>query len=167
MYCLALYGCCVWRLDSPNFSVIEIAFNKILRKIWNLPSHSHSSIVHCVANIPAIRNNIVHKHFFWFIDRCLSGLYPIPVTMLTIQLVLIFCMVILICVRIFQRRPLFIHHEFDLFAIFLVLCHLLKILFYLFPVHEHVTFHFFLSICTNVVCAISIIIIRDRVKNPI
>ena len=34
MYCLALYGCCVWRLDSPNFSVIEIAFNRILRKIY-------------------------------------------------------------------------------------------------------------------------------------
>ena len=28
MYCLALNGCCVWRLDSPNVSVIEIAFNK-------------------------------------------------------------------------------------------------------------------------------------------
>ena len=65
MYCLALYGCCVWRLNSPNFSVIEIAFNKILRKIWNLPSRSHSSIAHCVANIPAIRN-IVHKCFFGF-----------------------------------------------------------------------------------------------------
>ena len=41
------YGCCVWRLDSPNFSVIEIAVNKIIRKIWNLPSRSHSSVAHC------------------------------------------------------------------------------------------------------------------------
>ena len=76
MYCLALYGCCVWRLDSPNFSVTEIAFNKILRKNWNLPSRSHSLIAHCVAIIPAIRN-IVHKCFFGFIDRCLSSTSPI------------------------------------------------------------------------------------------
>ena len=72
MYCLALYGCCIWSLDSPGFSVIEIAFNKILRKIWNLPSHSHTSTVHCVANIPTIRN-IVHKRFFVFIRQCLSS----------------------------------------------------------------------------------------------
>ena len=76
MYCLALYRCCVWRLDSPNFSVLEIAFNKILKKIWNLPSHSHSSIVHYVANIPAICNT-VHKRFFGFIDCCLSSPSPI------------------------------------------------------------------------------------------
>ena len=76
MYCLALYECCIWSLDSPGFSVIEIAFNRILRKIWNLPSHSHTSTVHCVANIPTIRN-IVHKRFFVFIRQCLSSASPL------------------------------------------------------------------------------------------
>ena len=59
-----------------GFSVFEIAFNKILRKIWNLPSHSHTSTVHCVANILTIRN-IVHKRFFVFIHQCLSSASPL------------------------------------------------------------------------------------------
>ena len=71
---------CLWMLHLelrfPGFSVFEIAFNKILRKIWNLPSHSHTSTVHCVANIPTIRN-IVHKRFFLFIGQNLSSTSPL------------------------------------------------------------------------------------------
>ena len=34
--------------------VIEVALNKLLRKLWNLPRNSHSAIVHCVAEIDTI-----------------------------------------------------------------------------------------------------------------
>ena len=36
-YCLSLYGCVLWSLSTPSLKLIEIALNKILRKVWNLP----------------------------------------------------------------------------------------------------------------------------------
>ena len=45
-YCLSLYGCCIWSLCAPSLRVIEVAL-KILRKIWHLPSHSHTGITSC------------------------------------------------------------------------------------------------------------------------
>ena len=33
-YCLSLYGCSLWSLSSPSIRIIEVAFNKLLRKIW-------------------------------------------------------------------------------------------------------------------------------------
>ena len=35
-YCLSLHGSCLWSLSSPALHSIEVAFNKILRKIWHL-----------------------------------------------------------------------------------------------------------------------------------
>ena len=32
-YCLSLYGCSLWKLSNPTIQNIEVAFNKILRKI--------------------------------------------------------------------------------------------------------------------------------------
>ena len=43
-YCLFLYGCPPWSLSSPSIKLIEIALNKLLRRVWNLPHHSHSGI---------------------------------------------------------------------------------------------------------------------------
>ena len=50
-YCLSLYGCCLWTLNAPSIRVVEVALNKILRKIWRLPPRSHSVIAHCVAQV--------------------------------------------------------------------------------------------------------------------
>ena len=55
-YCLSLYGSSLWQLSSPALSNIEIAFNKVLRKIWQLPNHSHTGIVHSVAALNSIFN---------------------------------------------------------------------------------------------------------------
>ena len=42
---------------------IEIALNKILRKVWNLPYNSHTAIiVHCVAHASTV-SNLVYKRF--------------------------------------------------------------------------------------------------------
>ena len=60
-YCLSLYGCSLWKLSSPAIQNIEIAFNKILRKIWNLPRHSHTRIVHCTANLRSLYNIILDR----------------------------------------------------------------------------------------------------------
>ena len=45
-YCLSLYGSGLWSLSSPALQNIEVAFHKILCRIWSLPLHSHSRIVH-------------------------------------------------------------------------------------------------------------------------
>ena len=47
-YCLSLYGSGLWSLSSPATQNIEVAFNKILRRIWSLPLCSHSRLVHLV-----------------------------------------------------------------------------------------------------------------------
>ena len=66
-YCLSLYGCVLWNLSSTNIKVIEVALNKILRKVY-----SHTAIVHCVAGIPTI-SDIVYHRFCKFLSCGLSS----------------------------------------------------------------------------------------------
>ena len=61
-FCLSLFGCSLWSLSSSSIRVIEVALNKLLRKLWNLPRNSHSSIVHCVAEIDTI-SSMVYSRF--------------------------------------------------------------------------------------------------------
>ena len=35
---------------------LQVVFNNILRRIWNLPFNSHAKIVHCVSRIESIGN---------------------------------------------------------------------------------------------------------------
>ena len=43
-YCLSLYGCSLWTLNSPSLKVM----NKLLRKVWNLPYKlSHGYCAFC------------------------------------------------------------------------------------------------------------------------
>ena len=56
--CLSLYGCPLWSLSSPSIELIEIALDKLLRRVWNSPHHSHSGIVHCTAKICHVSNII-------------------------------------------------------------------------------------------------------------
>ena len=76
MYCLSLYGCHTWSLSSKCLFHIQVAMNKILRKVWNLPHRSHTSIVHCTADIPAICN-IVYFRSCKFLSRSLLSYAPL------------------------------------------------------------------------------------------
>ena len=76
MYCLSLYGCHLWSLSSKSLNTLHIALNKILRKVWNLPSRSHSSIVHCTIIIQAIHNT-VFRHFNQFLSHSVLSHVPI------------------------------------------------------------------------------------------
>ena len=49
-YCLSLYSCILWSLSS-SIRILEVALNKLLRKLWCLPRTLHSSIVHCISQI--------------------------------------------------------------------------------------------------------------------
>ena len=55
-YCLSLYGSSIWSLSSSSLHNLEIAFNKILRRIWRLPNRSHTGIVHLVAKLDSLFN---------------------------------------------------------------------------------------------------------------
>ena len=44
-FCLSLYGALLWDL-SKNIINLQVVFNKILCRIWNLPFNSHTNIVH-------------------------------------------------------------------------------------------------------------------------
>ena len=46
-------------------------FNKILRRIWNLPFNSHTKIVHCVSRIESI-GNLIYKRFIRLYQKALS-----------------------------------------------------------------------------------------------
>ena len=69
---MSLYGCPLWALNSPSLKVIEIALNKLLRKVWNLPYNSHTAIVHSVANCNTI-SNLILKRFCSLYNRALSS----------------------------------------------------------------------------------------------
>ena len=72
IYCLSLYGCPLWALNSPSLKVIETALNKLLRKVWNLPYNSHTAIVHSVANCNTV-SNLILKRFCSLYNRALSS----------------------------------------------------------------------------------------------
>ena len=64
----------LWPLSSKSISLIKVALNKILRKVWNLPHRSHTSIVHSVAHIPSV-SDIVYKRFSTFIANGFVSIY--------------------------------------------------------------------------------------------
>ena len=45
LYCLSLYGCCLWHLGSLSLCSLQIAMNKVMRKVWHLPYRAHVPIV--------------------------------------------------------------------------------------------------------------------------
>ena len=60
-YCLSLYGSPLLSLSSPSLRSIEVALNKLLRKVWNLPYNSHRSIVHCTSHIPTVSHLVFNR----------------------------------------------------------------------------------------------------------
>jgi hypothetical protein len=60
-FCLLLYGCTLWKTSSRQLMSLETAFNNILRKIWRLPRHYHTSILHLVASLHSLFNVIIER----------------------------------------------------------------------------------------------------------
>ena len=68
-FCLSLYGCSLWLISHKSLSDLQVVFNKVLRRVWHLPSMSHTSIVYCVSRI----QNIVLKRSLSFYKRAMSS----------------------------------------------------------------------------------------------
>ena len=71
-YCLSLYGCSLWSLSSSSIKLIEVTLNKLLDKLWCFPLISHSSIVHCVAQIDTV-SDIVFSRFLSLLSSSLTS----------------------------------------------------------------------------------------------
>ena len=87
MYCLSLYGCILWSLSSSSLRRLQVAINKILRKIWNLPRMSHTCVVLSTAGISYV-HNIILRRFYKFVSRCLSSVFPFIKTLISDSLCL-------------------------------------------------------------------------------
>ena len=75
-FCLSLYGCALWNISSKCLKTLEISFNKILRRIWNLPYNSHTRIVHGTAKLPSLFNLTFNRTttLFTISQKCSSYL---------------------------------------------------------------------------------------------
>ena len=73
-FCLSLYGCALWNVSSKHIQALEISFNKILRRIWNLPYNSHTRIVQQTAGLSSVFNLILKRcnSLFKMSQKCSS-----------------------------------------------------------------------------------------------
>ena len=105
-FCLSLYGCALWRLDSKTITSIEVALNKVLRWIWNLPFNSHTRIVHCTARLFSIFNLIsAHSSSLLFSDLFCSSLSVAFIFCICSDIQLVFSVCLATNLRRFSYYP--------------------------------------------------------------
>lgn len=49
-YCTSFYGCELWDLNNSNLEQFCVEWRKGARRVWSLPRHARSDIVHCIAD---------------------------------------------------------------------------------------------------------------------
>ncbi len=60
-FCLSLHGSSLWKLDCSELNSLNVSFNNVIRRIWNLPRDSHTAIVHSVGSVVSIYNNVYSR----------------------------------------------------------------------------------------------------------
>ena len=61
-FCMHMYGCELWNLNSSDVQKFYIALRKVKRRIWKLPSTTHNSIIHNItSNIHIILEITIYK----------------------------------------------------------------------------------------------------------
>ena len=80
----SLYGCSLWSHSSSSLKLCEVALKKSLRKLWCLPRKSHSTIVHCVAQIDTI-SAIALSHFHSLRSSALSSSSPLVKSVISVS----------------------------------------------------------------------------------
>ena len=69
-FCMHMYDCELWNLNSSDVQKFYIAWRKVKRRIWKLPSTTHNSIIH---NITSNIHIILEKRFIKFMHNALNG----------------------------------------------------------------------------------------------
>ena len=70
-YCMSLSGAVSWNLCCKQLESLEIAFNNILRKTWNLPRETHLRLLYHVAGVSSIFN-IIKRSYNFLRQACVS-----------------------------------------------------------------------------------------------
>ena len=83
-YCLSFYGSSLWRLDFPELNSLSVAFNNVIRRIWNLPQRSHTSVVHYLGSTGGI-HNIIFSRFCTMFNACISHASPLICSIFTVS----------------------------------------------------------------------------------
>jgi len=50
-YCYSLYGCVLWDLNNRCVDSVYVKWSKGLRRVWNLPSDTHSVLLPVLSNM--------------------------------------------------------------------------------------------------------------------
>ena len=58
---MSFYGAALWKLACPELHSLEVAFNKVLCRIWNLSYRSHGALTHKTASLQSISNLVYIK----------------------------------------------------------------------------------------------------------
>ena len=69
-FCMHTYGCEFWNLNSSDVQKFYLAWRKVKRRTWKLPSTTHNSIIHNITS-----NNIhiiLEKRFIKFMHSALN-----------------------------------------------------------------------------------------------
>ena len=60
-FCLSLCGAALWKSSDPQLKTLEVTFTNFLRKIWSLPCHSHTGLLHLTAKLQSIYNIVIFR----------------------------------------------------------------------------------------------------------
>jgi len=64
-YCTSLYGCKLWLLTNCNIEALYVAWHKTLRRIWNLPSCTHSRLLPLICNCLPLFDAICRRSLYF------------------------------------------------------------------------------------------------------
>jgi hypothetical protein len=65
-YCMSLYGCQLWDLQSKTMNKFYVAWRKSVRRILGVPPLTHCNLLHCIAEDNAIQHQL-YVRFIKFI----------------------------------------------------------------------------------------------------
>ena len=68
-YCTSFYGCELWLLTNHNIDGLCVAWRKSLRKIWNLPSCTHSRLLPLISHCLPLLDEFCRRSLN-FIRKC-------------------------------------------------------------------------------------------------
>ena len=70
-YCTSLYGCELWSLDNCAIEKLCTAWRRGLRKVWNIPSQTHCSLLALISNCRPLFDEICYRAIK-FVRKCVD-----------------------------------------------------------------------------------------------
>ena len=67
-FCMHMYGCELWNLSYGKVDKFRVAWRKVKRRLWRLPTKTHNTIVH---NLNSDFNVLLEKRMIKFIHNSL------------------------------------------------------------------------------------------------